>query len=227
MATEPLVLFTPRRQRLWQRIVIPAAILPIGPAMRTMLGDGYSLYHGLLLIFVLIFAMTAVCRWWTRHHAGEWVSREERVRRTIAETEAGSRWLDAVTSSAMIALNLLAMVLVISPLQDLVTIYRVWLIAGGAISLLCGLQALSRRQLIGTQIATGVPPSGHLRSELLRIIPRLVLANAIGAIVGVAIGLQFDGITRFAIFVVLALTVSMCLRYLLLYHVGTRLYPRY
>src|SRR5258705_9036519 len=91
MTPEKLVLLKSRSQRLAEMIILPAVLLPIGPAMRLLLGDRYSVPYGLLAYFPLILIVSVLSTRWAAWRGGEWVSKAERLRR-LREEAANSQW---------------------------------------------------------------------------------------------------------------------------------------
>jgi hypothetical protein len=60
------------------------------------------------------------------------------------------------------------------------------------------------------------------RGNPRRALPRTYFAYAIGVIIGVALGLQFDDVMRFGVFIVAFLVVSSVLRQLFLYRSASK-----
>lgn len=118
MSTDQLVLFKSRTQRLAEMFIFPIAALLVGPILRALLGKRYEIFYGLAAIMLISLAITRVSSQWGARHGGEWVTKAERLQRLLAETTQRP-WLNALTTTAMLALTLLSLLLVIDPLDRL------------------------------------------------------------------------------------------------------------
>ena len=186
--SEKPVLWKTRSQRLAESFILPLVLLPIGPALRALLGDNYGIYYGFLAIFLLLFLATIAGRGWALSHGGEWVSNAERLRRTIAETGPDYRWGNALSRAAMLVLMMLALFVIIDPLD------RFGQSLGGpaftlafivTLAIVGAVPALTTRheRLAAITIEEGPAPPRHALSELLKSLPRtyLIYAVSIGA----------------------------------------------
>jgi hypothetical protein len=230
MAPEKLVLLKSRAQRLIEMIVMPTVLLPIGPAMRALLGHEYSIFYGLLAVLPLIFLVGMLSNRWATRFGGEWLTQPERARRLFAETAAAPPWQNVLATMAMSPLMLFSFFLILEPLDDFGSSIGGAPVALGMLavmSVVAGGQALlARRQLTRAEITEEEQPSDHYWSELRRALPRTYFAYAIGAIAAVALGLQFDDFMRFGVFIGTFLVVSSVLHQLFLDRsASNRFYP--
>lgn len=220
MPPEKLVLLKSRAQRLVEMIVMPVVLLPVGPVMRALLGERYSIFYGLFAIFPLTFLIIMLSNRLATRFGGEWLTQPERLRRLIAETAATPRWQNALAMMAMTPLTLVSLFLIIEPLDDFGSSIGGAPLALGILALmsaLAGGQALlALRRLTWSEITKEEQSVDYCWSELRRILPRTYLAFAIGTIAGVALGLQFQDSMRFGVFVAAFLVVSSVLRQLFL-----------
>jgi hypothetical protein len=230
MPPEKLVLFKSRAQRLVEMIVMPTVLLPVGPVMRPLLGDGYSVFYGLLALVPPIVVVCMLSNKLATRFGGEWLTQPERLRRLIAETAVAPRWQNALAMMAMSALMLLGFFLIVDPLDHFGSSIGGAPLALGILavmSVLAGGQALfAQRQLSRADVREEEQPVDHYWCELRRILPWTYLACALGVITGVALGLQFDDSMRFGVFVGTFLVVSSILRQLFLSRSASKqLYP--
>jgi hypothetical protein len=225
MSSEKLVLLATRKQRLASYVLIPLALLPVGPVMRALLGDAYVPPYGLGLIFVMMLLMAKLSSWWARH-GGEWVTSSERANRLVEEARTTSAWPVVLATMAMFPLILLAFLLIIEPMDKLgsassfgsdLPYVLVAIVLLGAGSVLYG-----RRRLSHSVVTDDAPPENLYWSEMRRILPRTYLALAVGLVVGIATGLQFEEDRRFWVYAIAMLVVSQVLGQVLLHSSAPR-----
>ena len=229
MTPEKLVLLKSRSQRLAEMIILPAVLLPIGPAMRLLLGDRYSVPYGLLAYFPLILIVSVLSTRWAAWRGGEWVSKAERLRR-LREEAANSQWSSVLAPVAMIALTLFSGFLLIKPFDEFEVSLGGGHLVFAPVAFLCvlaGVQCLfNRRQLARSEISDEPPPPGNYRTALMRILPGTYLAYSIGVVTGIIVGLESDEAARFWVYLVVSLAVSEALRQVFLRgRAPQRLYP--
>jgi hypothetical protein len=227
MSTD-LVLLKSRSQRFAEMIILPAGLLPLGPVLRALLGAKYDVFYGLAAIALLFMLFTRLSSQWASHHGGEWVTKAERVRRLVTEVSQIPSWLNAAATSAMVALMLLGLLLVIEPFDSPNYGYGGPLstaLVVAAVSLLSGARVLfncySKRQ---PAISDEAPPSGYFWSELRSALPLTYAAYAFAAVVAFLVAMQLKGSTQFVAFFVIFLMTSQ-LPLILLRRAGKRIYP--
>lgn len=200
-------------------VTFPVVCMGVGPALRAILGDEYSLTYGVAVMFALAVLHNWLGGLWAQRHGGEWVTVRERRDRLIAEHNRSSRLQFVPVAFAACALNLTAVMLLIVPFQDIPG----WLgvsvpVAFAAIALLSFAMAapglLASFGVPKFVVTEKLPRSRNFWSEQRRALPRLVIAYASGATAGVAFGSQFEGGTKFFAFLVTYMLVSAFLRYI-------------
>jgi hypothetical protein len=228
MSTDQLVLLKSRSQRLAEMFIFPIAALLVGPILRALLGNKYEIFYGIAAIALITVAITRVSSQWGARHGGEWVTKAERLQRLLAETTQRP-WLNALTTTAMLAMTLLGLLLVIHPLDRLgegpggpiATTFTV-----AAISILGGARALfvgfSKKQPV---IVDEAPPQGHFWSELRSALPLIYAAYALASAAAVLVAMQLKGSTQTSAFIVVFLAVSQFIL-TLRRRAGQRIYPR-
>jgi hypothetical protein len=228
MSTDQLVFLKSRSQRLAEMLIFPIAALLVGPILRALLGDRYETFYGLAAIALISVAITRVSSQWGARHGGEWVTKAERLQRLLAETTQRP-WLNALTTTAMLAMMLLGLLLVIDPLDRLgesdggpiVTTFMV-----AAISILGGARVLfagySKKQPV---IVDEAPPRGHLWSELRSALPLIYAAYALASAAALLVATQLKRSTQTTAFIVVFLAVSQFIL-TLRRQAGQRIYPR-
>lgn len=228
MSTDRPVLLKSRSQRLTEMFIVPIAVLLVGPILRTLLGNRYEIFYGLAAIVLVNAAITRVSSQWGARHGGEWVTKAERLQRLLAETTQ-MPWLNALTTTAMLAMTLFGLLLVIDPLDRLGESYGgpiATTFTVAAISILGGARALfagySRKQPV---IVDEPAPRGHFWSELRSALPLIYAAYALASAAGFLVATQLKGATRTTAFIVVFVVVSQ-LVLTLRRRPGQRIYPR-
>lgn len=227
MSTDELVLLKSRGHRLAEMIIFPIAFLPIGPVLRALLGSKYDVFYGLGASFLVIMLVTRLSSQWAGRH-GEWVTKAERVRRLLAEATERP-WLNALTTTVMLAFMLIGFMLIIEPLDGIGDFYGGPLVTTLfvlAISLIGGARALfagySKRQPVIVDEAA--PPPGYFWSELCSALPLTYAAYALAALVAFLVAAQLSGSTQSVAFIIVFLVTSQ-LPLTVLRRAGKRIYP--
>jgi hypothetical protein len=228
MSTDQLVLLKSRSQRLAEMFIFSTAALLVGPFLRALLGNRYEVFYGLAAIVLINLAITRVSSQWGARHGGEWVTKAERLQRLLAETTQRP-WLNALMTTATLAMTLLSLLLVIYPLDRLGESY------GGpitttftvvAISILGGARALlvgySKKQPV---IVDEAPSRGHFWSELRSALPLIYATYALASAAALLVAMQLKGSTQTTAFIVVFLVVSQFIL-TLRRRAGRRIYPR-
>jgi hypothetical protein len=228
MSTDQLVLLKSRGQRLVEMLIFPIAALLVGPILRTLLGNRYEIIYGLVAIALVSVAMTRVSSLWGARHGGEWVTKAERLERLLAETTQRP-WLNALTTTVMLAMTLFGVLLVIDPLDRLGESYGgpiATTLTIAAVSILAGARALfagySKKQPV---IVDEAPPQGHFWSELRAALPLIYAAYALASIAALLVATQLQRSMQNAAFIVVVLAVSQFIL-TLRRRAGQRIYPR-
>jgi hypothetical protein len=228
MSTDQLVLLKSRSHRLAEMFIFPIAALPAGPILRALLGNRYEIFYGLAAIALISMAITRVSSQWGARHGGEWVTKAERLQRLLAET-THSPWLNALMTTAMAAMTLLGVLLIIDPLDRLGESYGGPIATAftvAAISILGGARALfagySKKQPV---IVDEAPPRGHFWSELRSALPLIYAAYALASVGAFIVAAQLTGSTQTTAFIVVFLAVSQFIL-TLRRRAGQRIYPR-
>lgn len=218
MAGDGRVLLRSRRQRVIEALLLPALLLPVGPALRLLLGDRYNPMEGIGAALLVLLLMSKLGTMLGPRLGGVFLSPEERMSRLLAEMRATPAWravaLQTVTVGGMVG----AVLLTIGPVDELggtfggpgrIAGYLVFLAAIGGLQTL-----LTRRRLAGAVIVADAPPAGETLRESLRLLPRYYAAWLTGAVVGVLAARQL-GEPRWLTCVVASLSVSQLLMFLL------------
>jgi len=228
MSTDQLVLLKSRSHRLAEMFIFPIAALLVGPTLRALLGNRYEIFYGLAAIALISLAITRLSSQWGARHGGEWVTKSERLQRLFAET-THSPWLNALTTTAMLAMTLLGLLLVIDPADRLGESYGgpiATTFTVAAISMLGGARALlvgySKKQPV---IVDEAPPPGHFWSELRSALPLIYAAYALATAAALIVATQLKGTTQTTAFIVVFLAVSQFIL-TLRRRAGQRIYPR-
>jgi hypothetical protein len=131
MAQEKLVLLKPKNQRLAEAIIIPAAGLPIGPAMRALMGEHYDPSSELFALVVMALLASVVTSRLVLSKGAQWMSPSERNERLVAEAAAGPSWVVPLTTAAAFALSMVAILLTLDPHDKIgsPSVDRLWLSA--------------------------------------------------------------------------------------------------
>jgi hypothetical protein len=213
MQGENLVLFKSRTYRLSEMIVMPTIGLAVGPTMRALLGDQYSISLGLLAALLLMVLMRFLSARLAIWRGGEWVTQAERLRRLVDEAAATPRWQNAAAMTAMAALTLCGIYLIVEPFDEFGDFLRgapdsVGLIALVAVFL--GVRVLLTRQPKPV-VVEEAPPPGYFWSELRRVVVRIWLASGIGGAVGLTIGMHVPESWRFGSFMIAFVAISLSL----------------
>ena len=217
-----------RSQRLVEMFIFPIVALLVGPILRALLGNRYEIFYGLAAIVLLGVVFTRVSSQWGARHGGEWVTKAERLQRLLAETTE-KPWLNALATTAMLAMTLIGLLLVIDPLDRLGESYggpiaTTFTIA--AVSILAGARALfagfSKKQPV---IVDEAPPQGHFWSELRSALPLIYAAYALAAAAALLVAMQLEGSTQTTAFIVVFIVVSQ-LVLAFRRRAGRQIYPR-
>jgi hypothetical protein len=213
MPSEQLVLLKSRTQNLFEMMVMPLAILPLGPAMRGILGDRYSPLHGTVAAILMLLLVCKLSGLWAAQRGGEWVTKPERLRRSIQQSDSISRWKTAGATTAMMALILVAVFLIMAPLDQFASALGGMPVLLGLIaaaSALVGVQPLLRSVVTAERSA-----ADQYRSNLRSALPRIYLAYCMGAVGSTTVALAFQGVERIGVFVVGALAIAKVSQWLL------------
>jgi hypothetical protein len=228
MSTDQLVLLKSRSHRLAEMFVFPIAALLVGPILRALLGNRFNIFYGLAAMVLISVVVTRVSSQWGARHGGEWVTKAERLQRLLAET-TDSPWLAALMTTAMLAMTLLGLLLVIDPLDRLGESYGgpiATAFAVTAVSILGGARALfagySKKQPV---IVDEAPPRRHFWSELRSALPLIYAAYALASVGALVVATQLKGSTQTTVFIVVFLAVSQFIL-TLRRRAGQRIYPR-
>jgi hypothetical protein len=231
--SEKLVLWKPRPQRMAESFMIPLVLFPVGPVSRALLGDSYSPFYGLAIVFPLMFLTTLIGRRWALAHGGEWVTAAERLQRLLAEMTTIPRWQTALVNAALYALIISAVFLAIVPASDLDDLLGGPVVTFGFIGLVSLLGVIPiltgrYRRLASVTVDPSQTPPRELFSEWLRLIPRGYLASMLATAGGVLVGLKLDENFRIMGFVIVALLLQQLLRFLPFFgSLPRRLYPSF
>jgi hypothetical protein len=212
------VLCKSSRQRLAEKILLPAALLPIGPLTRTAIGDRYSAFYGIAVTSVMLLLLHWIsCRLAPRL-GGAWMTPSDRLRLYAAELIARPRWLTALSTATMFATILFAFLLLVSPLDQLGdSLGGTAIILIGVVSACAALQMLkARTALRETTVADGDAPAGYLRHEVLRTLPWTYAAILLATTVGIVIAFLLPPSQRSFIFFATAVIIPFILRVLLI-----------
>lgn len=227
MSTDQLVLLTSRRQRLAEMFIVPLVILLVGPILRALLGNRYDLFYGLAAIVLICVALTRVSSEWSARHGGEWVTKAERLQRLLAETTR-TPWLNALATTAMAAMTLLGLQLIIDPLDRFGESFGGPLatsLAVAAVSLLVGSRALLAGLSKQPIVVDEAPPRGHFWSELRAALPLIYAAYASASVVALLVATQLDASMQTTAFIVVFIAVSQLIL-TFRRRAGRRIYPR-
>jgi hypothetical protein len=210
-----LVLVTPRVQRLVGMIIASMPVLAVGPIMRFMQGDGYSPFIG-VLVGLLLMLFTALLRRWLAVLLGaEWVVRSEWHRRMTAEMAETSTWPGVLVAIAATTITLLGFALIVTPRLDNIEI-DVWLLSLVLIAM-TGVRIRVARHILSR--ALQVPARNEDQAQryraLKRYFRRRLLAGYLvcvtAALIGIAVGMRFDRLTRVLVYVVAVLAfIGFC-----------------
>jgi len=228
MPPDQLVLCKSRRQRLAEMFIMPIAVLPIGPALRTLLGDRYDIFYGFIAIMLATLIMSRLSSQWAARNGGQWVTKAERLRRLVAESAETPRWRTALTAAAASALSMLGLLLVFEPINHLGEVlgapsYTFGAVA--AIAVLGGLGALrASRSPTQPMIVDEPPPSGHFWTQLRAVLPLTYAAYGLAAVAAYVIAVQVQPGMQTAAFIVTFLIASQ-LPLMLLRPKQKRIYP--
>jgi hypothetical protein len=228
MPADELVLLKSRGHRLAEIFIFPIAALLTGPILRALLGNRYEIIYGLAAIMLISLAISRVSSEWGARHGGEWITKADRLDRLL--TEATQRpWLGALTTTAMLAMTLLGLLLVIDPLDRLGESYGGPIAATftiAAISILAGARTLfagySKKQPV---IVDAAPPQGHFWSELSSALPLIYTAYALASVAALLVATQLNRSTQNTAFIVVFLVVSQSIL-TFRRRAGQRIYPR-
>ncbi len=228
MSTDQLVLLKSRGQRLAEMSIFPIAAILVGPILRALLGNRYEIFYGLAAVAIISVAIAHVSSRWGARHGGEWVTKAERLQRLLAETTQRP-WLNALTTTAMLAMTLLGLLLVIDPLDRLGESYGgpvATTFTVAAISILGGARALfagySNKQPV---IVDEAPSRGHFWSELRSALPLIYATYALASAAAFLVAMQLNGSTQIAAFIVVFLVVSQSIL-TLRRRAGQRIHPQ-
>ena len=194
-------------------IAIPLVWLPVGPALRSILGDDYFFGYGLAAALLLMLLTTTLASRWAVRHGGEWVAPAERLRRLVAEASATPPWQTAVLMMATVALTLTGLFLVIEPLDQFGGILEPrpdsWGVIA-ALSLFVGVLS-ARRPATRPVVAEQTAPADQYWPEVRRMLPRMYLAYGFGTVTGFFVASQVPQTWRNVAFLVAYLATSLIL----------------
>ena len=187
MSPEKRTLLRPRRQRMAELVTFPVVCMGVGPALRAILGDAYSLTYGIAVMFVLAILHNWLGGLWAQQHGGEWVTVQERRDRLIVEHNRSSRLQFVPVAFAACALNLTAGILLIVPFQDVPGWLGVSVPAAfAAIALLSFAMAapglLASFGVPKSAVTEKLPRSRSFWSEQRRALPWLVTSSSADSI---------------------------------------------
>lgn len=228
MSTDQLVLLKSRSQRLAEMFIFPIAAILAGPILRALLGGSYEIIYGFAAIALISLAATRLSSQWGARHGGEWVTKAERLQRLLAETTQAP-WLNALVTTATLAMTFLSLLLVIDPLDRLGESYGGPIAATSmvaAVSILAGARVLlagySKKQPV---IVDEAPPQGHFWSELRSALPLVYAACALASVTALLVAMQLRGTMQTPAFMIVLLVVSQLIL-TLRRRAGQRIYPR-
>jgi hypothetical protein len=228
MSTDQLVLLKSRRQRLAEMFIFPIAAILAGPVLRALLGSRYEIIYGLAAIALIILAATRLSSQWSARHGGEWVTKPERLQRLLAEATQ-TPWLNALATTAIMAMTLFGLLIVIDPLDRLGESYGGPIIATvtiAAVSILAGARALfagtSGKQPV---VVDEAPPQGHFWSELRSALPLVYAAYAFASVAAFLVATQVTAAMQTPALIVVFLVVSQTIL-TFRRRPGQRVYPR-
>jgi hypothetical protein len=228
MPTDQPVLFKSRRQRLAEMLIMPMVVLPIGPALRALLGQQYDTFYAFAAIMIAILTMSRLSSRWAARHDGEWVTKAERLRRLVAESAEMPRWPMALAAAAAAGLSMLGVFLAIEPLDHLGDglggpYYAIDAVA--VISVLGGVRTLlAFRAPVPPIVVDEPPPSGHFWTQLRAALPLTYAAYGLGAVAALAVAVQVQPAMRSTAFILTFLITSQ-LPLMLLRPKPKRIYP--
>lgn len=213
-----LVLVTPRVQRLVGMIFTSMPVLAVGPIMRFVQGDGYSPFIGVLVGLVLMLFTALLRRRLAVLLGAEWVVRSEWRRRMTAEMAEASTWPSMLAAMLATTITLLGFALIVTPQLDNFKI-DVWLlslvlIAATGVRIRVTRHILSRVLQAPAELARDDDQAQRHR-VLKRYLRRLLLAGYLvcvtAALIGIAVGMRFDRLTRVTAYVVAVLSwIGFC-----------------
>jgi hypothetical protein len=226
MSIDQFVFLKSRKRRLAEMVILPIAALPIGPIQRALLGKHYEVFYGCASMVLIALIFTRLSSQWTGQY-GEWVTKAERIRRIVAET-AETPWLNALATTAMAALTMIDLLLIIEPFDQLgenfggplatTLVVAAVSVLGGALVLFSG---YSKKPPV---VVDETPPSGHFWSELRSALPLTYAAYALAAVAAYLVAVQLGGSTQSAAFIVVFLAISQ-LPLMIRRRAGKRIYP--
>src|SRR5262245_23042974 len=189
MSSEKLVLWRTRRQRLAETFIYPIAWVPIGPAMRLLMGNAYLPIYGIGMTFVVLLLVPKLTSWWVQRPGGEWITVSERTQRLVDEARTTSVWPEALANPAMLVLLMLGLLLITDPLDELGSSVGLgagifYILAAGAL-LGAASTVLGRRRLRQSLVIKEKPPENFFWLLMRRLTPRMFLANLVGFMAGI------------------------------------------
>jgi hypothetical protein len=213
-----LVLVTPRVRRLVGMTITPIPVLAVGPIMRFVQGDGYHPFIGVLVGLLLMLFTASLRRRLAVLLGAEWVEISEWRRRLTAEMVEVSSLPGVLAAMAATTITLLGFGLILTPRHDdfEIDVYLLSLV----LVAVTGARVLVRRRILSrvlqapTELARDDDRAQRHRM-LKRLFRRLLLAGYLvcvtAALIGIAVGMRFDRLTRVIVYVVAVLAwIGFC-----------------
>jgi hypothetical protein len=213
-----LVLVTPRVQRLVGLIVASLPVLAVGPTMRFVQGDGYSPFIGVLVGLLLMLFTGLLRRRLAVPLGAQWVVRSEWRRRMTADMAEASSWPSAIAAMAATTITLLGFALIVAPRLDDFEI-DVWLlslvlVAATGVRILITRHILSRVLQAPAELARDDDQAQRhrvLKRPFRRFLLSSYLVYVTAALIGIAVGMRFDRLSRVIVYVVAVLAwIGLC-----------------
>ena len=197
MPTEKLIVWTSRPYRIAAMLVTSCLVLPVGPSLRLLLGTHYTVDVGIFTSLAITVLLSMAGQRWALRNGGEQINRSEFRNRVFAEMTPATRRQDAVAATAMTAIGLAGMFLVIESLDHFGDALGGTPIGFGLIALVSVLTGASRLlRAPPDPNATPSPPP-----PLRRILAIIWLVSASGAVIGVLLARQYNDPIRTPVFI--------------------------
>jgi hypothetical protein len=213
-----LVLVAPRVRRLVRMIITPMPVLAVGPIMRFVQGDGYSPFIGVPVGLLLMLFTASLRKRLAVLLGAEWVVISEWRRRLTADMAEASSWPGVLAAMAATTITLLGFGLIVTPRLDKfeieVRLLSFVLVAVTGVRILVRRRILSRVLQAPTELARDDDRAQRHRM-LKRLFRRLLLTSYLvcvtAALIGIAVGMRFDRLTRVIVYVVAVLAwIGFC-----------------
>ncbi len=221
MPQEKLVLLKPKGQRLAEAIIVPVAALPIGPAMRALMGEQYDPSYGTFTLVIWALLASMVTSRFVLFKGAQWMSPSERNERLIAEAAAEPSWLFPVATAAALALSMVAILLTLDPLDNVGSVFGGPPMAFGFIGVMSTLIAAQvfyarrklTRQFDESKTETTKASDAHMEAKLSRPLPLYLtyLAYILALLAGFAVARQFQDDNAFSAYLVTSIILSQAL----------------